>query len=386
MRRLAPTALLLLALGALLLVGTAALGPSAAEPSLAAGSVGPTPPWTLGLHPSSALVTVLLDVGYLVGAIGVLLGWLAARRGEVLPRWAVPAGLAVAALAVLVPPLGSADHVNYAAYGRIAAGGGDPYVVAPIGWAGGHDPVTSAVEAPWTTTPSIYGPVATLVQPGVQPGRRRLAAAHRVGVRLVCLASWVAVCRLATSVLSGPARERAAWLWPLNPVLLGLLVVGAHVDLLAAALGLGAVVLCARRPLVAGVLLGAAVGVAHRRAARSRGAVRVVAQRFWTLARGGARGARRRAGARARPPVGRAARARPGSRGPAASCRSPPLAPPRRRAHRPPAERHRAHRRRGRDAARRPALRLARRPRAHPFPRPNPVCSPQTASGGGEAV
>ncbi|GAB3685776.1 glycosyltransferase 87 family protein [Angustibacter aerolatus] len=261
MRRLAPTALLLLALGALLLVGTAALGPSAAEPSLAAGSVGPTPPWTLGLHPSSALVTVLLDVGYLVGAIGVLLGWLAARRGEVLPRWAVPAGLAVAALAVLVPPLGSADHVNYAAYGRIAAGGGDPYVVAPIGWAGGHDPVTSAVEAPWTTTPSIYGPVATLVQLVCSlVGGDSLRLTVWVW-QLVCLASWVAVCRLATSVLSGPARERAAWLWPLNPVLLGLLVVGAHVDLLAAALGLGAVVLCARRPLVAGVLLGAAVGV-----------------------------------------------------------------------------------------------------------------------------
>ena len=241
-------------LSAALLIGTAALGPSAASPSL--GPATALPPYALGVHPSSGLVTVLLVFAYLAGGTAVASGLWAVRHGAVVPRsWIIAAGC-VAALAVLVPPLGSADHLSYAAYGRIAVQGGDPYVVPPVSWAGGLDPVTSAVEDPWTRTPSLYGPVATGVQ----------ALASLVGGdnlrrtvwlwQLACLASWLAVGVL----LRRRGGSRGAWLWLLNPVLLGLLLVGAHVDLLAVALGLGALVLL-RRPLLAGVLLGAAVGV-----------------------------------------------------------------------------------------------------------------------------
>ena len=238
-----------------LLIGTSALGPSAASPSLGPGTG--LPPYALGTHPSSGLVTVLLVVAYLAGGTAVALGLWAVRQGAVVPRsWLVSAGC-VAALAVLVPPLGSADHLSYAAYGRIAVQGGDPYVVRPVSWAGGHDPVTSAVEDPWTRTPSVYGPVATGVQAitslvGGDSLRRTVWL-----WQLVCLASWLAVGLL----LRRRGGSRGAWLWLLNPVLLGLLLVGAHVDLLAAALGRGALVLVPRRPLLAGVLLGAAVGV-----------------------------------------------------------------------------------------------------------------------------
>ncbi len=80
--------------------------------------------------------------------------------------------------------------------------------------------------------------------------------------QLVCLAAWLAVgFLLLRSAATPAARSRAAWVWLLNPVLLGLLLVGAHVDVLAAAFALGAIVLAGRRPLAAGVLLGAAVGV-----------------------------------------------------------------------------------------------------------------------------
>jgi hypothetical protein len=252
-----------LALGsALLLVGTAALGPSAAEPPLRAAAAGwraVLPPYSLDAHPSSGLVSALLAAGYLLGGCAVALGLRAVSRGKRLPRraWAVAA--AVAVLAVLVPPLGSADHVNYAAYGRIAAAGDDPYVEAPVRWAGGADPVTSAVEAPWTTTPSIYGPVATLVQAFASlVGGDSLRTTVWVW-ELVCLAAWLAVGALLRRQGAPPAR--VGWLWSLNPVLGGVLLLGAHVDLLAAALGLGAVLLCVRRPLLAGALLGAAVGV-----------------------------------------------------------------------------------------------------------------------------
>ena len=118
---------------------------------------------------------------------------------------------------MLVPPSGSADHINYAAYGRIAAQGGDPYVEAPAEWHGGTDPVTRAVEPPWTRTPSVYGPVATAIQAADQPARRRQPAGDRLGLaaglRRVpgCWSGWL-LCRF-TAARAGdrsPAQSRAA--------------------------------------------------------------------------------------------------------------------------------------------------------------------------------
>jgi hypothetical protein len=136
-------------------------------------------------------------------------------------------------------------------------------VESPAAWAGGTDPVTSAVEDPWRTTPSIYGPVATAVHALASVVGADSLRATVWAWQLVCLAAWLAVAVMLHRRTRGDPRAagRAAWLWLLNPVLLGLLLVGAHVDLLAAALGLGALVLAGRRPLVAGLLLGASAGV-----------------------------------------------------------------------------------------------------------------------------
>src|SRR4051812_6702924 len=145
--RLTPWALLAVGISSLTMVATAAFGPSADSPDLGSttGWRGALPPWSIGFHASSALVTGLVDGAYLVGALGLALGLVAAYRGERVPRSALWVACAVAVLAVLVAPLGSADHVSYAAYGRIAAGGGDPYAIAPESWHGGHDPVAGAV-------------------------------------------------------------------------------------------------------------------------------------------------------------------------------------------------------------------------------------------------
>lgn len=266
------------ALAALLVVGSAALGPSAAQPAL--GARGDTwrgllPPYDLGVHPASWLVTASVDTGYVVGAASVALGLLAVRRGARLPRAALLVAVAVALLAALVPPSGSGDHLNYAAYGRIQAQGGDPYVVAPANWDGGRDPVTSAVEDPWTRTPSIYGPVATQLQALTSRFGGDDLRATVWGWQLLCLVAWLGIGlllhrtsgrRLPRDATEPPGQDRqavdrAAWLWLLNPVLLGVLLVGAHVDLLGAALTLVAVVLTARRPVLAGAALGAAVGI-----------------------------------------------------------------------------------------------------------------------------
>src|ERR1035437_7423656 len=150
-------AALVLSFALLLLV--AAAGPSAAKPGL-----GPRgwAPGDLPISLSSTVVTAVLWTAYLLGAVAVVLGLRhgsgsAERSRQPWSRlWSRSWPLALGALAFVTGPIGSADHTNYAAYGRIAAQGGDPYSVAPITWALGGDPVTSAVEPPWTMAPSVY--------------------------------------------------------------------------------------------------------------------------------------------------------------------------------------------------------------------------------------
>ena len=153
-RRVAAAGLVLASVLLLLLVGIA--GPSAAKPPLGPG--GPELPWA----PGPWLVTVLLWTAYVLGALGVHLHlrWGLPTRGP----WTWALALPVIAVATgWVTAFGSADHTNYAAYGRIAVLGGDPYLTAPNAWPG-HDPVISAVRPPWDGTTSIYGPFATLLQ------------------------------------------------------------------------------------------------------------------------------------------------------------------------------------------------------------------------------
>jgi hypothetical protein len=163
-------------------------------------------------------------------------------------------------LALLTAPIGSADHTNYAAYGRIAAQGGDPYLVAPITWAGGLDPVTSAVEPPWTMTPSVYGPFGTALQALTSlVGQDNLRQTVWVW-QLFIVAAWLMVrFLLRRAAPDEVAVRRVDLLWTANPLVFGVAVLGAHVDLMATALGLGALYLAARRPWIAGLVLGATV-------------------------------------------------------------------------------------------------------------------------------
>ncbi len=254
---------LVLSFALLLLV--AAAGPSAAKPGL-----GPRgwAPGDLPVTLSSAVVTATLWTAYLAGALAVALGlWRSPgshprRSGS--GRWARYGQrlwpLALGALALMTAPIGSADHTNYAAYGRIAAQGGDPYLVAPITWAGGIDPVTSAVEPPWTMTPSVYGPFGTALQAlSSLVGQDNLRQTVWVW-QLLMVGAWLLVrFLLRRTAPDHLARARVDLLWTANPLVFGVAVLGAHVDLLATALALAAVVLASRRPWIAGLVLGAAV-------------------------------------------------------------------------------------------------------------------------------
>ena len=141
---------------------------------------------------------------------------------------------------VLLPPFGSADHLSYAAYGRMLVTGHDPYATGPSVL--GHDPISRAVED-WRTTPSVYGPLATAGQ----------ALASLIGGTSVRLTVFVlSLLNLAAFAGAGlllhwlargdrGRQLRAAMLWTLNPLLLYELVAGAHVDTQAALFTVAAV-------------------------------------------------------------------------------------------------------------------------------------------------
>ena len=270
---------LVLALSFALLLLVAAAGPSAAKPAL-----GPRgwAPGDLPITLSSAVVTATLWTGYLLGALGVALGlWRGtdsdhrasssstssssssswpSRAWDRSRIWSRCWPWALGVLALLTAPMGSADHINYAAYGRIAAQGGDAYVVKPILWAGGLDPVTSAVQPPWTMTPSVYGPFATASQAlSSFVGQDNLRQTVWVW-QVFIVAAWLLVrLLLRHAAADGRTRARVDLLWTANPLVFGVAVLGAHIDLIATALALAAIALAARRPWVAGLVLGAAV-------------------------------------------------------------------------------------------------------------------------------
>lgn len=257
----ARTALGCLTLGILLLLGTGLLGTSAAQPPLPGGP-GWLPPYAFSAGPSPELATALLLGSALLGAAGLGLAMLALRAGWAPdPRRLTLAGAAAALAAVLVPPMGSADHLLYAAYGRLAATGGNPYRDTAADLAAQGDPVGRAVEAPWEGVPSAYGPVPTALQWFAAKLGGDSAHATVFVLTLVGAVAFVATGLLLQHAVgrdNTPARARVALLWSLNPLLLFVGVNAGHVDAFAVALAVGALVTARRSPLAAGVLVGLA--------------------------------------------------------------------------------------------------------------------------------
>jgi len=244
-----------------LVVVTGLLGPSAAQPPLPGRFALP---WQLGLEASPWLVTALLVAAVGFGAAGLVIGLRAIASGwRLAQRTAVMAGVAAAVAMVVIPPMGSADVLVYAAYGRIASLGQDPYTTTANDLAAAGDPIGRAVERPWQDTPSIYGPVAT--------GEQWLAS-RLGGTSMQATVWWLAAFTAIAFVLTGllllrladdtaAARSRVLLLWWLNPLLLYEVVNGAHLDGIGIAFAVAALALIRRSPLGAGVLAGIAAAV-----------------------------------------------------------------------------------------------------------------------------
>jgi hypothetical protein len=201
------------------------------------------PPWAFAAHPSPYLVVGLTAAALAVGALGLVAVLRAVRRGwpgsprAVRGSWPRPAlvvlaaGLLAAVVLTLVPPFGSSDQLSYAAYGRMLVTGHNPYTTTPAQLAALGDPVARAVQD-WFTTSSVYGPLATGVQ-----GLAALigGTSARLTVFVLGLANLAAFAGTALLLhrmtRRDPARQlRAALLWAANPLLLQLIISGAHVD------------------------------------------------------------------------------------------------------------------------------------------------------------
>jgi hypothetical protein len=204
----------------------------------------------------------LTSVAFVLSCLGTLRLLAAHRQGwRPDPRLLFRAGaLAVLAVANLTP-VGSSDTASYAAYGRITALGGDPYVTTPAQLGGAY---AHLVGESWRNTPSVYGPVATWWQ----------AAAAFVGGDRPWLTIWMLMLANATAFLATgyllvrTADEpcRAGLLWIANPLLIGVLVAGGHLDTIVACLAVCAVHLARRttrwhHDLLVGGLVGLACGV-----------------------------------------------------------------------------------------------------------------------------
>jgi hypothetical protein len=213
-----------------LTMAVAVAGPSVMEPVLP-GRAG-QPSWSFAAHPSPYLAVGLTAAALAAGALGLVLTLRAVRGGWSIPARAVLlAGLLAAVALTLVPPFGSSDQLSYAAYGRMLVTGHNPYTTTPAQLAALGDPVARAVQD-WFTTASVYGPLASGVQ-----GLAALigGTSARLTVFVLGLANLAAFAGTALLLhrmtRCDPARQlRAALLWAANPLLLQLLIAGAHVD------------------------------------------------------------------------------------------------------------------------------------------------------------
>ena len=202
----------------------AVAGPSLLEPALP--GPGGQPPWSFAGHPSPYLMVVLTAAAVACGTAGLALTIRASRRGwAVTPVAVLVAGLVAATALALVPPFGSADHLSYAAYGRMVTTGHNPYTTTPAALARLGDPVARAVQV-WRHSPSVYGSLATGLQALASWIGGTSAHLTVFVLSLLNLAAFGGTALLLHRLTRGNrARQlRAALLWAANPLLLQILM------------------------------------------------------------------------------------------------------------------------------------------------------------------
>jgi len=257
-----------LGLGGVAFVGLCATAPT---PSVA------TPPVLLPLtnfarnhgapHLPDLVANLIMYASVTLCCLGLaMMLWANSRGWSPSPRKVFAAAAGTVAVLVNITPVGSSDIASYAAYGRIAALGYNPYTYLPSMLPGGKasNPYTMLVSPYWQGQPSVYGPVATWTQQlaawigGVKPWLT-------IWVLMVMFgAAYLAAGYILLRTAENPVR--AVLLWTANPLLLVELVLGGHLDAFLALAAIAAVVMSRRctklwHDLAVGLLVGIAGGI-----------------------------------------------------------------------------------------------------------------------------
>jgi hypothetical protein len=199
------------------------------------------------------------DILACLGLAGML--WAHSQGWRPDPRKLLLASTVVVAIMVCLTPVGSSDTASYAAYGRIASLGRDPYQANTLLWLKAHDPsYFNVVGWLWGHQASVYGPVATWIQ----------SFAATIGGSSVQTTIWVlmmlnGITFLAVGLLLLKTSDdpiRATLFWTANPVLIQQLVGGGHFDTFVAAAAIAAIQLARRtKGIWSDVLIGVIIGV-----------------------------------------------------------------------------------------------------------------------------
>ncbi len=256
----------------LIMIGASFVRQDWAYPHVPVPAVGP--PFELHEHVAARPVVVALWAAALLALGGLICGLVAARRGARGPIRLMLLGAALAVLALaLLPPAGSTDALDYAAYGRLAVLGHNPYVATPQYLRMTDPAFGQSIPIHWQDQVSLYGPAATIEQ---------YLAAKLGGDSMARIVFWLklwnalafgAVALVIDRVLRHrpTARLRAHLLWTVNPLLLWGLIAAGHLDVLAAAAGVIGLLAVGRQPadmhprlwraLLAGALIGLAADI-----------------------------------------------------------------------------------------------------------------------------
>lgn len=205
-------------------------------------------------------IDALIAVGlFYAGLIVLAKAWVQMRRTAQRMSVTVPAVAVVVLLwslpLLLGPPLGSRDVYAYAAQGRLAEAGFDPYLEGPS--ALGADPILYPVDPLYLDAPVVYGPVFVSLSSHVSAAASDLVSmvlAFRALSVLGLLVAAVGVYDIAKGLGRDPVD--ALILTMANPLVLLHLVSGAHNESLMLAFLVTGVAL-GRRPRwrLAGVAL-----------------------------------------------------------------------------------------------------------------------------------
>ena len=217
-------------------------------------------PSLVSQHVLASIMLYTADILACLGLAGMM--WAHSQGWRPNPRYLLLVSTAIVGIMVCLTPVGSSDTASYAAYGRIASQGGNPYLTNPQAW--GDPAYTHVVGTMWKAQSSVYGPFATLIQSfAASIGRGNPATTIWM---LMILNGIVFIGVGLLLLLTSDDPVRATLFWTANPVLILELVSGGHLDTFVAAAAICAIQLVRRvntigSDLLVGVLIGLACGV-----------------------------------------------------------------------------------------------------------------------------